>query len=117
MLISSFDLEWPAEVSPPLTQVAAFLSSSEVVASSPQTLFSVDCFLQTSLGKPLKRFYIYLIVYSSLPALLALVAFIVLSLRFRCRKTQLQSNFDSSILVLYFLIHPSLTSFFFQAFQ
>ena len=73
-----------------LTQFTAFLYSSELVATSMGTLFFVDFFLQTFLGKPLMRFHYYFILFYFFPAYLALVAFRVLSVLFRCRNDQLQ---------------------------
>ena len=92
-LVSSFDLQWPREV-------ALLLNSSQRVASSPQAIFSFDCFLQSSLGAPFKRFYIYLVIYWTLP----LIAIILSSIC--CLRKSWRPKAFPTILICFYLLQP-----------
>lgn len=110
MLISSFKFEWPEEI-------IEFFNASKSVANAPQEIFSIDCFIQSSIGKPLKRFYIYLIIYVFIPVLVALVSCLFFRLKYFRRSRISFAKALTSFLIVFFLIHPSLTRAVLDAFQ
>ena len=110
MLVSSFDLDWPSEVE-------QFLNSSQSVADTPQEFFSFDCFIQTSIGRPIKRYFLYLISYFSLPLLAALLISAFWHLKIRHDFNRRMRRIIASLLICFFLLHPSVTRSLLQSFK
>ena len=92
-LVSSFELQWPL-------QVTQLLNYSNRLAASPQTILSFDCFLQNSIPPPFKRFYIYLLLGWSLP----LFAILAGSTCLLCKSWKAKAF--PSILICLYLLQP-----------
>lgn len=102
MLISTFDLEWPE-------QVRAIFNASSSITDAPQEIFSFDCFLQTSLGEPIKRYYLYLIIYFLIPFFIGAATVLFWKIKQFSNRELCQRRAISTFLICFFLVHPSVS--------
>ena len=73
--------------------------------------------MDTSIGKPLERFYLYLMTYFLLPGLIALFAFLFWRLKYFHNTGKMCVRLIQTLLIVFFLIHPSITQIFLQSFE
>ncbi|CDW81646.1 UNKNOWN [Stylonychia lemnae] len=118
LVTASFDFRWSQ-------QIVEFFSSTKQVATASTQIFSFDCFLdkrssndQSSQG--LNRiFFQKLIMIALLPFLLTILCFIVWNTYMKIQKNQVEmrGKILSSLVILLFLVHPSLVTYSFQNFK
>ena len=109
LLTLSFELDWPSHVS-------SLRDITEPVADVASRLLSVDCFLEASKLSSLtldglKAVYVYLLTYLALPLAVMGLSYLFWGLRGRRQKA------IPTIVVIFFLLHPSLTRHVFSVFQ
>jgi hypothetical protein len=111
LLVSSFNLNWPS-------LVKSLLSSQETVGSATDQLFSFDCYLDGNFTGT-DVFYQKLVIVGMLPVVVVLVAACFwLPVAVVRRSTQvLKNQLVSTIIVLLFLVHPSIVQTMFKAFS
>ncbi|CDW90149.1 UNKNOWN [Stylonychia lemnae] len=129
MMTASFNYNWPAKV-------VEFFSSSQPVAQAQTQVLSVDCFINKGLGQSQisneeityqsfgsgitsSLLYLKLLMFAVLPFLLAILSYCFWMI-VSCKKQSeniLKTKAVSSLVILLFLIHPTLVSFFFKAFD
>ncbi len=80
-------------------------------------IFSFDCFMETSVGKPLPRFYMYLLIYCLMPACISFFVFLFWRLRYLRSTEKMSVRLLQTLLIVFFLIHPSVTRVLLQAFE
>jgi len=102
-IVSSFDFEWPS-------QVTGLFSVQSKVSSSSSTVFSVDCFLPSS--GTIRPFFSKLLFISLSPFFLILISLGVWFIIFKVKKwtdwTRLKSNVTTTCVVILFMIHTTL---------
>jgi hypothetical protein len=108
LLLSSFNLNWPS-------LVKSLLSSQETAGSATDQLFSFDCFLQSN--KDIAVFYQKLLVMGSLPILiLGLTTFFWVAVAiYRGNSSVLRNQMVTTLIVLFFLVHPSIVQMMFKS--
>eukprot|EP00347_Sterkiella_histriomuscorum_P009615 403340531 len=121
VMTAAFNFNWPQMVS-------KFFDTSQPVAQASTQVLSVDCFLNTRLeGSELDEgqgvmssiLYLKLLMFALLPILLGVSSYTIWSI-ISCKgndKAILRTKAVSSLVILLFLVHPSLVSFFFKAFD
>ncbi len=87
------------------------------MTDSPQELFSLECLLQPSQGRPFKRFYFYAALYFCIPLVCLAAAFLVWRLKYPLRSPVMWRKFVATLLILFFLVHPSVTRVVLQLFR
>ena len=107
-LLATFRFEWP-------TAVKRFLNLFETVSEAPQEIFSFECLLMETSALP--RFFTNLLFNSLTPVAVTLVIALVWRIRMLHRGGKFCSRFISSILIFYFLIHPTVARYIFQLFK
>ena len=106
-LTASFDLQWPSIIS-------QFYNAAEPVANVSQRILSVDCFLDQT-GKTLielanlPRPYVYLLIYLALPLLITAIVLPIWKIIHRRNSKTMWNRSITSLIVLFFLVHPSIT--------
>ncbi|CDW77647.1 UNKNOWN [Stylonychia lemnae] len=128
-MTASFNFNWPAKV-------VEFFSSSQTVAQAQTQVLSIDCFINKGLGQSQKfgeeqiqqslesgitssLLYLKLLMFAVLPFLLAILSYafwMIVSCK-KQSKNILMTKAVSSLVILLFLIHPTLVSYFFKAFD
>jgi hypothetical protein len=110
LLLSSFNLNWPS-------LVKSLLSSQETAGSATDQLFSFDCFLQSN--KDIAVFYQKVLIVGSLP-----IVILVLTTLFwgsvaiyRGSSSVLRNQMVTTLIVLFFLVHPSIVQTMFKSFS
>ena len=132
ILASSFNFDWPS-------RVLKLFETTEPVAKVSQQIISFDCFLDqrsdsdttnsnscegnatTNDGNLIRIYYQKMIIFALLPLLLALGSFIFWSLYF-CRKsraarTKKTSRIMATLIILFFLVHPTIVENMFSNFK
>eukprot|EP00347_Sterkiella_histriomuscorum_P022241 403331176 len=112
--ISSIDFNWPKEIED-------LQSGQSSVSNFSDSLFSFDCFLQQS-GNPDDSDTLYLqklIFFALMPLILAIfsVAFWVILGLIKRNVTQIRDKLISTMVILLFLVHPTIAKILFQAFN
>ena len=115
ILTISFELEWPA-------QVQTFYDITQPVANVASRVISLDCFLGTGklslyLGdQEIKNIYVYLLVYLLLPIIVISGSLLFWFLYIRSNKKKALNRTITTVIILFFLLHPSLTKNVFNIF-
>lgn len=118
IVFSSFDINWPPQV----TQIFEFAKPIKLVTSA---VVSFDCFIDRRdpffIDKYLFRYtegdlpiiYIKLVVLAIMPIVMIIISYVswslILRIQGRYSKEQQQSKFIATMVLLLFIIHPSLT--------
>ena len=111
MLTESFDLNWPSEV-------LALRETHETAGSAGDHVISFDCyFMDEGDNSGIDVYFDKLIIWAVLPAILILINFIVWGTysAIKRNKKYLQQQAVTTLVILYFLIHPNLIKTFFFA--
>ena len=102
-IVSSFDFEWPS-------QVSGLFSVQSKVSSSSATVFSVDCFLPSS--GTIRPFFSKLLFISLSPLLLIVIVLVVWLIIFKVKKwsdrARFKSNVTTTCVVILFMLHTTL---------
>ena len=115
-ICASFKFEWPS-------QVNSFFSSGTAVTSSSDSIVSFDCQMDNRDPAQVNRYFfeagrtevriVYqkMIIMGFIPVLVALitVTFWGLYLRKRRQLRQLETKFIATLVIIFFLIHPTIT--------
>ena len=132
ILASSFDFDWPS-------RVLKLFETTEPVAKVSQQIISFDCFLDqrsedsssssnscesntsSNDGNLIRVYYQKMIIFAWLPLLLGLGSFIFWSFYF-CRKgraarTKKTSRIMATLIILFFLVHPTIVEVMFSNFK
>lgn len=125
ILTASFDFDWPSAV-------LKIFETSEPVAQITTQILSFDCFLDqrgdsddTSSddgdGNLIRLYYQKMMMYALLPIILALGSFCFWSIYF-CNKTRSQrtkrtSRIMATLIIVFFLVHPSIVEYMFSNFK
>jgi len=120
MLTASFNLNWP-------DLVLNFFESSRPAAEVTNQAFSLDCFIDTreegeekDEGNQYSRiFFLKLGFLSILPALLLVLTwgFWMAYARLKRKPIVFESRFSSTLIILLFLVHPTIVTFMFDVFN
>jgi hypothetical protein len=111
LLVSSFNLNWPS-------LVESLLSTQESAGSATDQLFSFDCYLDgNSTGTDV--FYQKLVIIGMLPVVIVILAscYWLPVAAYRSQPQVLRSQLVSTIIVLLFLVHPSIVQTMFKSFS
>ncbi|CDW82469.1 UNKNOWN [Stylonychia lemnae] len=118
LVTASFDFRWSQ-------QIVEFFSSTKQVATASTQVFSFDCFLDTrssneqSSQVERRIFFQKLIMIALLPFLLTILCCIVWNIYKKIKKDQIEirGKLLSSLVILLFLVHPSLVTYSFHNFK
>eukprot|EP00347_Sterkiella_histriomuscorum_P024040 403332515 len=116
LLTQSFNFNWPKAVQ-------QFFTSSQPVADTSSQIISIDCFMNTNLygnsHDHASIMYTKLVVYVLLPFILFLASFAVWYLISKIKKEKgvLRTKAISTLVILLFLVHPSLVSNYLKIFN
>ncbi|CDW91326.1 UNKNOWN [Stylonychia lemnae] len=116
LMTTSFDFQWSQ-------QIFSFFSTSKQLATQSTQILSFDCFLDTREGNQSsqnsKMFYQKLIIIALLPFLLAIACTLIWYIYKQIMRNQvlIASKIMSSLVIILFLVHPSLVTFSFNAFK
>jgi len=109
VVAASLNMNWPAFVS-------MFLNGQDTAGSVTEQLFSFDCILQKMDVESV--FYTKMEGNAVLPAVLLLFAGVIWSMISLClRVTQISSKIIASLVMIIFILHPSLTKEMFSMFS
>lgn len=117
LLTLSFELDWP-------DQVQILFDITQPVVDVASRVISLDCLLESgkSLDLPLangglKNVYIYLLVYLLLPLIVVGFSTLFWFLYNRKNRRRAINRSITTVIILFFLLHPSLTKNVFNIFQ
>ena len=119
VLTASFEFDWP-------DRVVKFFDTTEPVAQVSQQILSVDWFLDQrnsggGAGNFIRLYYQKMIIYALLPILLALGCIAFWSLFFWKKRTGMEgkksSRIMASLIILFFLVHPTIVEYMFSNFK
>ncbi|CDW75877.1 UNKNOWN [Stylonychia lemnae] len=116
LMTASFDFQWSQ-------QIVSFFTTTKQVATQSTQIFSFDCFLDTggeSKGSQMSRiFFQKLVIIALLPFLLAIICSLIWNIYKKIMKNQVQigGKIMSSLVILLFLVHPSLVTYSFNDFK
>ena len=117
-LTASFDFDWPK-------RVQKYFETTEPVANGPSQLLSFDWFIDqrsdSSDSNTIRLFYQKLIMYALLPIILWVGSVLFWNLYY-CKKTSEQKQkkpgrIMSTVIILLFLIHPTIVKYMFENFK
>lgn len=94
--------------------MSSFIQKSGVVTEAIKSIFSLDCLIGNFVA--IKRFYIYLITFFTLPFLLIGASYLFWFCLSKATPQIKANKSTATILTILFLIHPVITSIIFQAF-
>jgi hypothetical protein len=117
-LTASFDFDWP-------DNVESFFETSEPVAQVSQQVLSFDCFLDqrsdSGDSNVIRLFYQKMIMYALLPLLLAAGSAAFWYFYFWCKKSRSTEKragrIISTLIILLFLVHPTILQYMFSNFK
>ena len=115
VLTLSFELDWP-------DQVKAFYSITQPVVDVASRVISLDCFLGSgkqlvTLGEEgVKSVFIYLLLFLLLPLLCVALSLLFWLLYIRGNPRKAANRAITTVIILFFLLHPSLTNTVFHVF-
>ena len=117
-LTSSFDFDWP-------DNVVELFEASEPVAQVSQQILSFDWFLDqrtdSSDANTVRLFYQKMIMYALLPLLLALGSVGFWYIYYWCRKSadkeKRPGRIMATVIILFFLVHPTIVQYMFSNFK
>ena len=116
-LTSSFDLRWPDSVN-------SFFSSSNEIAQVSTQFLSFDWFLDQRGGggsNLIRLYYQKMIMYAFVPLIMAAWSFLFWTLYFCLRKkadaTKKIGRIVATLIILFFLIHPTIVQYMFSNFK
>ncbi|CDW79545.1 UNKNOWN [Stylonychia lemnae] len=116
LMTASFNFYWSQ-------QIISFFTTTKQVATQTTQVFSFDCFLDTggeSKGSQMSRiFFQKLIIIALLPFLLAIICYLIWNIYSYLMKNLVEvgGKIMSSLVILLFLVHPSLVTFSFNDFK
>jgi hypothetical protein len=112
LLTTQLDLSWPSFV-------LQYIEVQQAAASVDQQVFSFDCYLDSTEGSSDQTYYDKITILAFIPVLLAAVAVAYWSLvyYFKRQKRLLRRELVSTIVILFFLVHPSLVKEYFSIFD
>lgn len=127
VLTSSFDFDWP-------TAVLRLFETTEPVAQVATHIISFDCFLDQrseeedsstttsdSDGNIIRLYYQKMIMYALLPVILAFGCFTFWTLYFCKKRPGMEGKkggrIMASLIILFFLVHPTIVSYMFSNFK
>ncbi|CDW82324.1 UNKNOWN [Stylonychia lemnae] len=116
LMTASFDFQWSQ-------QIVSFFTTTKQVATQSTQIFSFDCFLDTrgeSKGSQMSRiFFQKLIIIALLPFLLAIISSLIWNIykKLMRNSVRISSKIMSSLVILLFLVHPSLVTYSFNDFK
>ena len=118
VLTASFDFDWP-------NAVLELFDSTEPVATVSTHILSFDCFLDTRSdnndSNMIRLYYQKMIMYTLLPIILGVISSAFWSLYY-CKKSTAEKmkkrgRIMASLIILFFLIHPSIVEYMFSNFK
>ena len=117
-LTSSFDFEWP-------DNVLEFFKTTEPVAQVSQQILSFDCFLdqrsESSDSNPIRLFYQKMMMFALLPIILVICSILFWYFYYLCyspsRIEKRAGRIASTIIILFFLVHPTIVQYMFSNFK
>ncbi len=102
VLTLNFDLDWPG----PVTSVN---ETAKPLADISSRIISFDCFLGAD--APLDRVYLYFLTYLLLPFLIFLSSLLFWYSKYKCKqRSKASSRSTTTIIILLFLFHPSISN-------
>ena len=129
LITASFNLSWPE-------QVTSLFASVSPISESSSSVFSFDCFMDPNVSDPKppgyftsdnilapdKEFRIVfqkLLMFALIPFFIALVSLVVWSIILKRRNAMehLETRFISSLVIIVFLIHPTITQYMIDMFN
>jgi len=107
-----FDFKWPS-------YVLQLLKLQESAGNVSEQVFSFDCFLTESSADQGKVTYLRVVVVSTLPVLILLCSFLLWSVVSWARHSSMyiKNHLINSVVVLFFLVHPSIVKVMFDVFN
>jgi hypothetical protein len=107
-----FDFKWPS-------YVLQLLKLQESAGNVSEQVFSFDCFFTSSSADEGKLTYFRVVLLSTLPLLLVCCSFLLWSAVSWARKSSvyIKNHMVNSIVVLFFLVHPSIVKVMFDIFN
>ena len=109
LLTLSFEFDWPK-------QVEALFDIAQPVADVSSRILSLDCFLSLA-STGLQNVYVYLLVYLLMPIGVVGISLLFWWIKAHHSRRHALNRAITTIIVLLFLLHPSLTLHIFTIFK
>ena len=115
LLTSSFDFDWP-------DNVTEFYDTTKPASQVSSQLLSFDCFLdkrsENGDSNIIRIYWQKMLMFAGMPIILAAICFMFWTVYYcNKKKDKKYGRITASIIILFFLIHPSIVQYMFNSYN